>query len=84
MLAGEQSEPAGSRQETESAEGESEVGSKREFELDLDEEPTEEVEKRLATSNGGRRFLDEEHVLLTDEGEPKSFEKAKRDIDNRK
>ena len=30
-----------------------------------------------------RRFLDEEYVLLTDEGEPESFEEAKGDTRNR-
>ena len=31
-----------------------------------------------------RRFPDEEHVLLTDEGEPETFEEAKEDTHNRK
>ena len=31
-----------------------------------------------------QRFLDAEHLLLTDEGEPESFEEAKEDTHNRK
>ena len=59
----------------------------------MDEEPTEEVKQETSASNGGKRyhlrqrkglqrFPNEEHVLLTDEGEPEIFEKAKRDTHN--
>ena len=57
--------------------------------------PTEAVEQESTTSNQGRRyplrerraprrFPDEEHVLLTDEGDLERFEEATRDTHNRK
>ena len=58
-------------------------------------ESNEEIKEELTASNGGQRyalrerrpppqrFLDEERVLLTDEGEPERFEEAKNETHNR-
>ena len=61
-----------------------ETGTDQDPELDSDEE---EILESVAESQGRgyplrerkapRRFPDAEHVLLTDEGEPESFEEAK-------
>ena len=64
-------------------------------ESDSDEEPTEEVKQKPIVANEGRRyplrerralriFPEKEYVLLTNEGEPESFEEAKKDTHNRK
>ena len=57
---------------------------------DSDEEPTKEpvVENQgwrypLRERRGPQRFLEEEHVLLIDEGEPESFEEEKEDTHSR-
>ena len=59
--------------------------------MDLDEEdivePVAEDQRRrypLRERRAPRRFPDAEHVLLTDEGEPESFEEAKDDTHMRK
>ena len=41
-------------------------------------------EDTLSERKTPRRFPDAEHVLLTDEGEPESFEEAKEDTHSRK
>ena len=87
-------EPASHDQDTEPATEEAEGaenGTDQDPESDSDEE---EILEPVAESQGRRyplrerrapqRFPDAEHVLLTDEGEPKSFEEAKDDTHSRK
>ena len=86
-------ELTGFRQETEPTEQEEEedTGTGQDPELDSHEEQMEEpvVEGQrwrypLRERRAPRRFPDAEHVLLTDGGEPESFEEAKRDTHNHK
>ena len=86
-------EPAGYGEETEPAEEveEAEIGTDQDPESDSDEEqivePVAEGQRRrypLRERRAPRRFPDAEHVLLTDEGEPESFEEAKDDTHRRK
>ena len=54
---------------------------------ELNEEPVVENQGRryaLRERRAPRRYPDEEHVLLTDEGEPETFEEAKEDTHSRK
>ena len=79
-------------QRTESTEDkESNTRTRQDPESDSDEEVTEE----LVIENQGwryslrdrrvpQRFLEKERILLTDEGEPKIFEEAKKDTHNHK
>ena len=84
-----QYEPARFRQETEAIGGDQNTETGEDPESDSDEELTEELEAKnqgrrypLRERRVSRRFPDEEHVLLTDKGEP-SFEEAKEDTHNR-
>ena len=81
---GEQYEMAGFGQET----GATGRGQNAETEQDPESDSDEESNEEPVTENQGRRyplrerraprrFPDEEHVLMTDEGEPESFEEAK-------
>ena len=86
-----QYEPTGFRQETEATGRGQNAETGQDPESDSDEEPTEEpvAENQgrrypLRERRAPRRFPDEEHVLLTDEGDPKSFQEAKEDTHNRK
>ena len=70
---------------------EAEIGTDQDPESDSDEEqivePVAEGQRRrypLRETRPPRRFPDAEHVLLTDEGELKSFEEAKDDTHSRK
>ena len=86
-------EPTGYEEEAEPVDEAEEVetGTDQDPESDSDEEETLEP---VAESQGRRyplrertpprRFPDPEHVLLTDEGEPESFEEAKDDTHSRK
>ena len=85
ILVEEQYEPARFGQETESTRGGQNAGTGQDPESDSDEELTEEpvAENQgwrypLRKRRAPRRFLDEEHVLITDEGEPESFEKQRK------
>ena len=82
---GDQYVPAGSGQETEEIRRGQNVETGQDPDSDSDEELTEKpVAKNqgrrypLRERRAPRRFPDEEHVLLTDEGEPKTLEEAKR------
>ena len=69
----EQSEPA-------------EQGIESDSDEEVEEEPTMPNEGRrypLRVRRAPQRFLDEERVLLTDEGEPERFEEAKNETHNR-
>ena len=68
-----------------------ETGTGQDPESDSDEEdivePVAESQRRrypLRERRAPRRFPDAEHVLLTDEGEPESFEATKDDTHSRK
>ena len=70
---------------------EAEIGTDQDPESDSDEEEimesVAEGQRRrypLRERRAPRRFPDAEHVLLTDEGEPESFEEAKDDNHSRK
>ena len=70
--------PVGSEEEEETIDSESD-DEPAEGEEEGPSEPTEESRGRKYP----QRFPDREYVLLTDEGEPESFEEAKRDTHNR-
>ena len=80
-------DPADDGEETEPAEEEEgDTGTGPDPEMDSDEElmeePVTEARQRrypLKERRVPRRFPNPEHVLLTDEGEPESFEEAKED-----
>ena len=82
---GQNTEPAAEEAE------EAEIGTHQDPESDSDEEEiletVAESQRRrypLRERRAPRRFPDPEHVLLTDEGEPESFEEAKDDTHSRK
>ena len=81
---GEEAEPVDEAEEVE-------TGTDQDPESDSDEEdtlePVAESQGRrypLRERRAPRRFPDVEHVLLTDEGEPESFEEAKDDTHSQK
>ena len=86
-------ELAGYGEDTEPVEEEveAEIGTNQVPESDSDEEhivePIAEGQRQrypLRERRPPRRFLDAKHVLLTDEGEPESFEEVKDDTHSRK
>ena len=76
-------EPTGYEEEAEPVDEaeEAETGTDQDLESDSDEEETLEP---VAEGQGRRYPLRERHVLLTDEGEPESFEEAKNHTHSRK
>ena len=81
-----QYEPDGFGQETEATRTNQNAKTGQDPESDSDEEPTEVpvVENQgrrypLREKRAPQRFPDEEHVLLTNEGEPETFEEVKED-----
>mgnify|MGYP000246955402 FL=1 len=75
------------RESTEEQREPAERGIESDSDEEVEEEPTLPSEGRrypLRERRAPRRFPDEEHVLLTDEGEPESFEEAKNNTHSRK
>ena len=74
----EQYEPVRFGHETESIGGGQNAKTGQDPESDSDEELTEGQRYPLRERRAPRRFLDAEHVLLTNKGETKSFEKQRK------
>ena len=79
-------EPTGYGEDAEPVEEAEEAETGTDQEPEILEPVAESKGKRypLRERRSPRRFPDAEHVLLTDEGEPESFEEAKIDTHNRK